>query len=291
MCVNRLFLCAIYLLLLSVQVSLADVLVEDDFDGYSDEPSMHGWVQGSKVTVIQDGYSGRGVRCTFDTARSDAGNYVFARRVFSYSRSDLYVRFYFRLIDPTQAGTNQAYEGGCKFNKWFGINSDPEGYANTTNGLHFSTPPHLGEIGSGKGIVIDNDSQAPFKYTYETDPLAPLRNYELSSGNYIDFVHEDGVWHCMEMRVKFNSNGQRDGLIQQWMDGVEILRVTNVKNRHDNNSLYWGSINWFDYTHINTHTWYMDIDNVVISDEYIGPIGGSRGVPPGRPGEFKELPQ
>ena len=43
----------------------------------------------------------------------------------------------------------------------------------------------------------------------------------------------DNHWHCHELRIKLNSNGQSDGMIEYWLDGR--LRATHINQIFDQN--------------------------------------------------------
>jgi hypothetical protein len=83
--------------------------------------------------------------------------------------------------------------------------------------------------------------------------------------------------------MRYNSNDQRDGAYRVWVDGQERVHVTNVKNRHNNNSLYFDNIQLANYCDVAYtqpfHVWY---DNFVISDRYTGTIEGDD-IPPSAP--------
>ena len=43
-----------------------------------------------------------------------------------------------------------------------------------------------------------------------------------------------GIWHCVETRIKINTPGKRDGIIQSWFDGELALDVKDLRFRDTN---------------------------------------------------------
>jgi hypothetical protein len=73
--------------------------------------------------------------------------------------------------------------------------------------------------------------------------------------------------------MKYNDNGKRNGHYRVWIDGKLRLYANNVKNRNDLNSLFFGSVQLANYCHSNWEkTWHLWYDNVIIADQYIGPL-------------------
>ncbi len=91
----------------------------------------------------------------------------------------------------------------------------------------------------------------------------------------------DGNWHCHELRIKLNSNGQSDGIIQYWLDGTLKATHSNLSFSSVQNL----KIHRFGVGigNVSDSPWYMTnwtgvgFDDVVLSTSYIGPAGGSSG--------------
>jgi hypothetical protein len=236
----------------------------DDFDDYADTPLNHGWTtMGSQVSVVNtDGHNGtRGILVTYNQKGYD--QYVFNKNISSLSLSEIYVRFYFKVDDPS---------GGCKFIKFFGVR-DGDNYANTTFMINY-TRGTLYEISYGDGSTISNDTQVVIRYSGEhTDANVSV---SVSEG---EFDPDDDEWHCFEVYMKYNDNDQRNGAYKVWIDGQLWVSATNVKNRHNDNSKIIDRVELAGYTHENLeHTWYLWYDNVVFSDEHIGPLTTHTGI-------------
>ena len=80
-----------------------------------------------------------------------------------------------------------------------------------------------------------------------------------------------GRWYCMEMMVKCNTPGRRDGTQAAWIDGKQIINVSDLRWR-DTEELkvhaFWLDLYLFDSPQVN-HVYF---DNVALSRSYIGPI-------------------
>ncbi|MGP8323230.1 MAG: T9SS type A sorting domain-containing protein [Methanosarcinaceae archaeon] len=254
----------------------AQIIFQDDFDGYSDSPENHGWGMSSNISVADTGglNGSRGIIVTYNT--SGTSPYWFGKNVSDEQINNIYVRFYFKIHDPEYAGTEDAYYGGCKFLKIFG-SQDGDGYANTTWGINYNHPV-IREVSYGNGSGIDNDCQCIIRFAgSHTDPEVVVNT------STSDYHLVDNEWHCFEAYFKYNTNGNRDGEYQVWIDGSTVVHATNIKNRHDSNAAYFNAVHFANYSHYNTHTWYLYYDNIVFADSYIGTIGGVGITQPTRP--------
>lgn len=83
-----------------------------------------------------------------------------------------------------------------------------------------------------------------------------------------------GQWHKVETRIKMNSPGQRNGIVQSWFDGKLALNRQNVRFRNTNDF----AINWFLFSTFfggSDQTWaaakqeYAYFDNIIISTKPI----------------------
>ncbi|RKY37203.1 MAG: hypothetical protein DRP78_01645, partial [Candidatus Omnitrophota bacterium] len=253
----------------------ARVIFEDDFDSYMDSPENHGWGIGSNVAITEtEGRNGsRGIMVTYNT--SGTSPYWFGKNINAEQLGDIYVRFYFKAHDPEYAGTEDAYYGGCKFLKIFGSH-DGEGYANTTWAINYNHPM-IREVSYGDGSGLDNDCQCIIRFAgSHTDPEVVVHTTST------DYSLVDNQWHCFEAYFKYNTNGNSDGEYQVWIDGSTVVHATNVKNRNDLNAAYFNAVHFANYSHYNTHTWYLYYDDIVFADNYIGIVGDNDTTSPTR---------
>lgn len=271
----------LFVVMFSCVLSHAAVFFEDNYDGYSDSPNNHGWHMGANVSV-QDGVgylNTRGVKVVYNTSGTEP--YWFGQDIESQNISEIYVSFRFKIENtPT---------GGVKFLKIFGKTFDPKGYANTTFGLDQSRGTFK-EVAYGPGISVNNDTQVTAKFDGVCNEWDCDTNivFEVTSDS---FNGVDNGWHIYEGHVKFNSIGQRDGVIEVWIDGIQKLRATNVKNRNDANSHIISNVQLANYCGATwASTWYLYYDDVKFSTTPIGsvtppPVGN---VPPSVIRDFKK---
>jgi hypothetical protein len=195
----------------------ARIIVQDNFDGYSDIGGMSDWDPASNISLQETGgiNNSKCALVTYD--RSGTPPYWFGRSVANENLSQMYVRFYFKVDDPS---------GGCKFLKLFGKRNGLN-YANSTFAIHYNSSL-LYEISYGNGDNIENDTQNTVRYDGTVNDPGVI--IERATGA---FDPRDGQWHCFEVFMKYNDNGLRNGEYRVWVDGELRLHATNVKNRHD----------------------------------------------------------
>jgi len=248
----------VVIFLLMLGYAQARIIFQDDFDGYTDSPGNHGWGISSNISLQPSGgmNNSQCVMVTYD--RPGTPPYWFGRNVSDENLQEIYVRFYFKVDDPS---------GGCKFLKLFGKENSPQGYANSTFAINYFSG-QLSEVSYGDGSGVSNDTQHVIRYNgSHTDSNVSIVN---SSDT---FDPRDGKWHCFEANMKYNDNGKRNGHYRVWIDGKLRLYANNVKNRNDLNSLFFGSVQLANYCHSNWEkTWHLWYDNVIIADQYIGPL-------------------
>ena len=93
------------------------------------------------------------------------------------------------------------------------------------------------------------------------------------------FVFETDEWYCIEIHSKLNSDANTaDAVLEAWVDGIKVFEVKNFKyyndllNRIGTNAFELQHIYYNRATNDNQPTY---MDNIVVSDEYIGPITAS----------------
>ncbi|OUS77786.1 hypothetical protein B1748_03105 [Paenibacillus sp. MY03] len=233
----------------------AQVLFEDDFNGYTDAPSNHGWGASSAISIDPTG-GVDGSHAAKVTIIGE-GTRPLSRNVARDNISQVYVKFDFRMDNPS---------GGIKFLKLFGRHIEPNanfGYANATFGLNY-WQNWLQDIQYGNGNTsLNNDSNNIIYYQgNHNDPEVVVDHSSQP------FDPKDGQWHTYEAFMRYNTVGNRDGEFMVLIDGVPTLHATNVKNHHDLNSGEFNKVNLADYTSAqhNGTPWHLWYDNVVIMD-------------------------
>lgn len=244
-----------------------DVIWHDDFDGYTDKADVDlVWGSiGSNVTLETgaEAYGGTGKCMKWTYSSSGTSPFEFTRSILSASVADVYVQFRFKIVRLGQAEPR----GAVKFCKIFGVSSEAN-YANSTLNLGSVTDtyPTIHGINYGNGDGVSNDTQNEVYIAsgthYDQDPLVVYTTQTSV------FTPTEGQWHQLEVRFKYNTDGNRDGEYSIWIDGILRMRATNVKNRHDSNTAQWSYLSFGDYGNQ-----YVDmllyIDDVVVSDTYI----------------------
>jgi len=86
---------------------------------------------------------------------------------------------------------------------------------------------------------------------------------------------ESGKWHCVEFMAKLSTPGKEDGEVRLWVNGKLVSEYTDVPLRDENHpDLKMDMVFMAPYFHPGSpkdQTHYLD--EIVISTEYIGPVG------------------
>lgn len=261
---------ALFLCILVAKNSIATDYINDNIDLYSTSitgKSLETWDAHTTLDTT-GGYNGsKGIKTLYSSSGVNSGTSI---SVASFNLPELYVRFYAKV----DCGAGQC-AGGTKFLKLFSKNNG--GYANSTMRLVYETG-NIEGIAAGSGATTQNDD-GNVMFLNGTKPWSPaLLSMNTSEVNYTGTYsgHKDGQWHCYEMYMKFNSNGNSDGEYKLWIDGVYKLHATNVKNRHDANIREFDYITLGGYSSSSQWTTPFTIwfDNIIVSDSHIGTLCG-----------------
>lgn len=109
----------------------------------------------------------------------------------------------------------------------------------------------------------------------------------------LEFNFIYNVWYSIEIHAKVNSSAtQNDAILEMWVDGKKIFYLDNFRFYGPNNNVIPG-IGTFEFQHIYYERSNSDqptyMDNIVIADRYIGPIGQQKALPtPDAPRDFKK---
>ena len=111
-------------------------------------------------------------------------------------------------------------------------------------------------------------------YAYHMDmPIDPKMNKywgELMHPNK-PVVLERDKWFCMEVMVKANTPGKKDGEQAYWIDGKKMAHFKTIRWRTDP-ELKWNAF-WLSlYIHHPTKMCRVWFDDLVISRKYVGPL-------------------
>lgn len=202
-----------------------------------------------KSSVVPNGY------------RSEADRWLSGADV----KTEIYHRWYMKV--PPASSFNKACNEGFKFWRYM---LHPNGTA-TPSTLYLNV--QCG--GSGNTFANGNLVALPNANAYYT--LIPISSFN------------DGQWHSHELRLKINTNGNQDGILQYWFDGVLKASYTNFDFGQNVGSSYTGmAVSRFGVGIGNTSStpWFQTtwsavaFDDVVVSTNYIGPSGTSGALSP-----------
>lgn len=79
----------------------------------------------------------------------------------------------------------------------------------------------------------------------------------------------DNRWYCIETYEKLNTPGVANGVSQAWVDGVQVMNVTNIKYREAGNNNLWNGVAIFRQTG-RGNTWF---DRIATGNTRIGCSG------------------
>lgn len=164
---------------------------------------------------------------------------------------DVYHRWYMKV--PSSSAFDKKIDEGFKFWRYLGrengVTDPPEIYLNVK-----------GDSFASGDLAIYNVSSG-----YLT--LTPISSFN------------DNLWHCHELRLKWNDYGQSNGIIEYWLDGVKKASYTNI-------SL--GSVSGMKtykigvgIGNVSDSTWYQSgwsavaFDDIVLSTSYVGPVSSA----------------
>jgi len=253
----------------------SDILLFEDFeaDNYQDQwPVFWGKPVGAGTVSTPSKYVFAGKRSAFlEVPKGSHGSLGYGEYVPKIPIDDVvYVRMYLRLEDSFSMGTaNQlkllSIKGGAKpENAYGGAGDKPTGQDK------FSVT-----------LSLDSWMKLHF-YLYYPDQW----------GGYGDWVYcqtsffrraglSRGNWYCIEVMLKNNTPGKKDGQIKAWLDGTQIGKIEKLRFR-DVNAVkirrltvenYFGGDNVSDTSPKNQRIY---VDNYVVSTKPIGCIGAGR---------------
>jgi Polysaccharide lyase 14 len=180
-----------------------------------------------------------------------------------------YVRLYLRLQDGFSTGTtNQvkliAMRGAVDLENTYG------GGKNRTSTNHFSVD-----------LCIDGSRSLHFYY-YHPDQLGGWGDITYCKLSFFKSASiSPGRWHCLELMLRNNVPGQKNGQLSAWLDGKLIGNVEKLRFRDTAESKirrfavynYFGGDNAWETSPKDQKTY---IDNLVISRKPIGCLGANR---------------
>lgn len=251
----------------------------DNFDSYADDVAVEaaGWSLDYTTLESSGCRSGKCLMATIST-----GGWL-QYITHSLNEAAPYIRFYAKRTNyPGGAG-------GSKFLKLFGDQSG-EGYANTTLIQTYQSGQFYAAI-TGDGSGTANDQMCNWYWGNHTPQVqSGCTGVASVHGGTLDMA--DNQWYEFEYHVYPNTNGNADGVIQLWVDGVLRLEYTGVVMRNDANTRNFSTFRFVDYvneTYTPSSPYQLWFDDVVVSQSYVGPIGGSDTIAPASPSGLSVL--
>lgn len=266
----------------------ADVIFADDFESYASASQL--------TTKWDQTYHATNTRIATETANVFAGgkSLEFKVPIQTTETSNTVIKFVNPKLDTLFV---RCY---TKFDAGYDIHSSNH---NGTGIFANYSGPGIPANGTNKFYVgLENSGNAPetspgptHLYVYHPEQRSQWGDHFFPDGRVLPFDYLPGdygpyfvkrpnftpllnKWYCVELMVKANTPGQRDGRIAYWIDGKLAADFLNIRLR-DVDTL---KIDKFDLSlHINgttTRVNYKWYDNVVAAKSYIGPM--TTGTPP-----------
>lgn len=211
--------------------------------------------------------AGRSALARFDTDKNLALNldYYFKRH-HAQEPEQAYFRYYMKLAPGANISGGGKLPGfGGTYNKagWGGRGNDGfDGWS--ARGAFFETienadSPWAGHMPIGSYLYEANSNSKYGSILPWGHPLSTIK---------------PGRWYSIEQRLKLNTPGEADGILEVWIDGVKILSKANLMFRKTAElkiekiwfNFYFGGVDKPKYA------FDIYIDNIVIASEYIGPV-------------------
>ncbi len=180
---------------------------------------------------------------------------------------EIYFRYYLRLADnwnqTVEVGKLPGITGTYGNAGWGGRKSNgTNGWS--ARGLFTKTVPPGNPLAGRTPIGF---------YCYHADMKSSYGTNWIWSKGYRGYLATNR-WYCIEQYCRLNTPGEKNGILRAWVDGHVAFEKTNVRFRRTD-KLKIEQI-WMNLYHGGTipspHDQHVFIDNVVIANNYIGPM-------------------
>ncbi len=159
-------------------------------------------------------------------------------------------------------------------------------------GFDFDGPEHSGGklpgLGAGKlcsgGQTCDGTNGFTARYMWRDGGRAQLYLYDMTKGSgygrevYFDddgrsVSFQPGTWHRLVQRVRLNTVGRRNGEVEIWMDGRQVVDVTDLEFR----TADWGIDTLYFSTFFggNSSKWYPTRTSYARFDDFVVSTSGA----------------
>ena len=224
---------------------------------------------------LDNGHLGAGLRSVMPTGAhwGSSGWWYFDDHGFSQP-DELYWRYWLRFDDnfyiapPARGklpGPASLAGSGCR-----GGTPSTTAYPCFSSRMLFSrTYPHAGEVGYPNG---PNGVTLLGFYTYHLD--SPSNRGDIWTWDPTVATLDNGQWYCVEGRIKLNTPGAHDGVLQGWVDGQQAFTKTDIAFRRSNEGNMHVKSFWFDIyyggSETSPRTNEIRFDSLALSDKKIG---------------------
>ena len=214
--------------------SYGETLFKDDFN-YTDSLNNHGWGVGptSSIAVGAGPDGSNALKITFDCDSNTCGD-RWNNWNAPPSTQELYIKFSFKF----DCGTGNCV-GGAKFLKLRGI-ANGTNYANSTFQPVYQLSKFEGILFGCTGTTRDAGSLLRYDGTFGLQSGCPQPTLSGTKPGMID--PRDGKWHTWKVHMRYNDDGQNNGIYEVWYDGTKVLGVAGITNRDTTNSKYFSHI-------------------------------------------------
>jgi len=179
----------------------------------------------------------------------------------------IYFRYYLRLADDwnqtVQGGKLPGISGTYGAAGWGGRKSDgTEGWS-ARGAFHLTIP-------------TDNPLAATTPigtYCYHADMQDNYGDIWIWQKDYLGYL-KNNRWYCIEQYLKLNAPDQKDGVIRAWVDGRLAFEKLEIRFRRTDRlkiEQVWMNV-YHGGTRPSPYDQHLYIDNVVIANQYIGPM-------------------
>lgn len=255
------------IIFLTIPFFVGATTFSDNFDSYTDEQSVESAGWGLDYTTLELNGCRSGKCLKADITATGTRWYI----MHALNESAPYIRFYAKRVGFDGGGGN-------KFLKLFGENIDYVNYANITFGQEY-TNGIFNMVNTGDGEGAQNDTTC--NWYWSSHSLTCPGTANLTTSN-LDM--EDNRWYAFEVHVYPNTNGNFDGLIQVWVDGIKRLEYSDLRMRHDSNIRNFTDLSFVNYVGGTLLGEYeMWFDDVAVGNSYIGLIDSGDTTPPNAP--------
>ncbi|MCL4204640.1 MAG: DNRLRE domain-containing protein [Pirellulaceae bacterium] len=212
--------------------------------------------------------SGKALRVKIAEGATGALNtiYKFQKQI-GQEPEEIYFRYYLRLADDwnqtLQGGKMPGISGTYGVAGWGGRKSDGTDGWSARGAFHLTIPKDnplsgLTPIGT---------------YCYHADMTGTYGDIWIWDQGYRGFL-QNNRWYAIEQHLRLNRPGEKDGVLRAWVDGRLAFDKSDIRFRH-NDRLKIEQI-WMNVYHGGTkpspYDQHLYIDNVVIAQQYIGPM-------------------